>query len=70
MEQFNLKKSYIPYLHILILPILNVIVIKNVAAISASFVSFRIKQTLFNTRKTSKSKFEIFHFYEEFWKDL
>lgn len=49
---------------------MNVIVIKNVAAISASFVSFRIKQTLFNTRKTSKSKFEIFHFNEEFCKDL
>ena len=62
MKQFNLKKSYIPYLHTLELSHLRIIVVKDGASISAKFVCFFIKQTLFKSHTTSKSECERFQF--------
>ena len=62
MKQFNLKKSYIPYLHTLQLSHLRIIVVKDGASISAKFVCFFIKKTLFKSHTTSKSECERFQF--------
>ena len=59
MKQFNLN---VPYLHTLELSNLRIIVMKDVASISAKLVSILIKQTLFKSHTTSKSKCERFQF--------
>ena len=55
MKQFNLKKSYIPYLHTLELSHLRIFVVKDGASISAKFVCFFIKKTLFKSHTTQTS---------------
>ena len=50
MKQFNLKKSYIPYLHTLELSHLRIIVVKDGASISAKFVCFFIKKKRYLNR--------------------
>ena len=60
----SIWKNYVPYLHTLELSNLRIIVMKDVASISAKLVSILIKQTLFKSHTTSKSKCERFQFVE------
>ena len=63
-EAVQSEKNYVPYLHTLELSNLRIIVMKDVASISAKLVSILIKQTLFKSHTTSKSKCERFQFVE------